>query len=397
MAQRQPEKKITHLPPVEARVSPHAASRARPRRRHWGLVFGLLIVVVAPVVAVSGYLLHVAKPQYASEAGFVVRQAEMGSASQMLGGLSQMLGQNSGGHSDLLFEFIQSPDIVQRIQDQIDLVAHYSADWPQDPVFAVPPDVLIEDLVAFWHRMVRITYDRASGVIRVQVRARDPETARAITTEIVHQSESMINTLNAKAREDSMTSAEADLLSSAADLRQAREALLVFQARTQILDPIADIQGRMGVMANLQDQLAQSIVDFDFLTQTAAINDPRLRKAEQRIAALEDRIMQERQNFASRDVTGENTDYPTLLSQYEAMRVDVEFASEAYRAALAALGVARAQAARQQLYLAVFVQPTLAQQSLYPKAPQTIALTAFFALMLWSVLALVYYSLRDRS
>ena len=396
MAQQQTDKKITHLPPIEVRVSDRVSSRARPRMRHWGGLFGLLIVVVVPVLVVAGYLLHFAKPQYASEAGFVVRQAETGSASQMLGGLSQMLGQNSAGHSDLLFEFIQSPDIVQRIQDRFDLVAHYSADWPEDPVFSIPPDVLIEDLVAFWHRMVRITYDKSSGVIRVQVRARDPVAARAITTEIVHQSEAMINTLNAKAREDSMTNAEADLLSAAAGLRQAREALLVFQARTQILDPIADIQGRMGVMANLQEQLAQSIVDFDFLTQTAAVNDPRLRKTEQRIAAIEDRIVQERQNFASRNVTGENTDYPTLLSQYEAMRVDVEFAAEAYRAALAALGVARTQAARQQLYLAIFVQPTLAQQALYPKVAQLIALTAFFALMLWSVLALVYYSLRDR-
>ncbi len=396
MAQQKPDPKITRLPPIESRLPERSARRARMRRRHWGLLAGLFVMVGLPVLVVAGYLTQVARPQYASETGFVIRQEEAGSASQMLGGLSQMLGQSVSGNSDLLFEFLQSQEIVQLVQGEIDLVAHYSAGWPDDPLFSIPPDVLIEDLAAFWKRMVRLTYDRATGVITLQVRARDPQTARAITAAMVQHSENVINDLNATARRDSMANAQADLDEAVAQLRAAREAMLAFQARTMILDPIADIKGRMGVLDNLQQQLAQAFVDFDLLTQTAAETDPRVRQLDRRILAIEERIAQERTSFSAQNVTVDNTDYPTLLAEYEGLRADMDFAAETYRAALAAHGLARTRAARQQLYLATFLRPTLPQQALYPQTGLLIALTGFFAFMLWAVLALVYYSLRDR-
>lgn len=372
------------------------AEKAKMRRRHYGLLLSLCLVVAAPVVMVALYLVIFAKPQYASEVGFVVRQEEAGSASQVLGGLGQVLGTQTAGNSDLLFEFIQSQDIVQRISNEFDLVAHYSQTWPWDPVFSVWPSATIEELRSFWQRMVRITYDKSSGIILVEVRARSPEAAREIASEIVRQSELMINTLNATARRDSMTNAELDLEEALSQLRSAREQLIAFQARTQIIDPQADIQGRMGVLSNFQQQLAQALVDFDLLAQTTEASDPRVRQLERRIVAIEDRIAQERQSFAAGNVTVDNTDYPTLLAQYEGLRVDLMFAEESYRAALTARTQARTNAERQQLYLATFITPTLAQKSEYPQQPLLISLTAFFTLLFWAVLALVYYSLRDR-
>jgi capsular polysaccharide transport system permease protein len=381
---------------ADARLAGRTAEKAKFRRRHFGLLLSLCLVVAAPVVTVGLYLMIFAKPQYASEVGFVIRQEETGSASQMLGGLSQVLGTQTAGNSDLLFEFIQSQDMVQRISNQFDLIEHYAQEWPMDPVFSIWPSATIEELRSFWQRMVRITYDKSSGIILVEVRARSPEAAREIANEIVRQSELMINTLNATARRDSMSNAELDLEVALSQLRTAREQLIAFQARTQIIDPQADIQGRMGVLGNFQQQLAQALVDFDLLTQTADASDPRIRQLERRIAAIENRIAQERQSFAAQNVTVDNTDYPTLLAQYEGLRVDLLFAEESYRAALTARTQARTNAERQQLYLATFIAPTLAQKSEYPQQPLLISLTAFFALLFWSVLALVYYSLRDR-
>lgn len=374
----------------------NTADKAKLQPRHYGIFLSLCLVVAVPVLVVALYLTVFAKPQYASEVGFVVRQEETGSASQMLGGLGQVLGTQTAGNSDLLFEFIQSQDIVQRIDNDFDLISHYSQTWPWDPVFSVWPSATVEELHNFWQRMVRITYDKSSGIILVEVRARSPEAAREIASEIVRQSELMINTLNAAARRDSLLNADIDLDAALSQLRSAREQLIEFQARTQIIDPQADMQGRMGVLGNFQQQLAQALVDFDLLTQTADSTDPRVRQLERRIAAIEDRIAQERQSFAAQNVTVENTDYPTLLAQYEGLRVDLLFAEESYRSALTARTLARTNAERQQLYLATFIAPTLAQKSEYPQQPLLISLTAFFALLLWSALALVYYSLRDR-
>ena len=370
--------------------------KAKVRPRHYGLLLSLLFLVFTPVCVVALYLLIFAKPQYASNVGFVIRQEETESAGQMLGGLGQLLGAQTAGNSDLLFEFIQSQDIVQRIDNDFDLIGHYSQDWPQDPIFSVWPTATIEELLDFWRRMVRITYDKSSGMILVEVRARSPEAAQNIAAEVVRQSELMINTLNAAARKDTLANAEIDLNAALSQLRTAREHLIEFQARTQIIDPQADMQGRMGVLSNFQQQLAQALVDLDLLADTVNGKDPRVQQLEARIEVIKERIAQERQNFAAQNVTVENTNYPTLLAQYEGIRVDLMFAEENYRSALAARTMARTNAERQQLYLATFIKPTLAQKSEYPQSFLLIGLTAFFALMMWSAFALVYYSLRDR-
>ena len=62
----------------------------------------------------------------------------------------------------------------------------------------------------------------------------------------------------------------------------------------------------------------------------------------------------------------------------------------------AARDAAFAEAQRQSRYLAMHVEPTLAETAEYPKRFQLLALLAGLAFVFWSILALIYYSLRDR-
>lgn len=379
-----------------ARLIEQTSTHARFRTRHRVLLFSFFLCVLIPAAITAGYMLILAQPQYASQSGFVVRQDDSSSAGQLVGGLSQMIGSAGAANSDLLYKFIQSEAIVRRIQSSLDLRQHYAQSWPRDFVFSIPSDVTTENLVKFWRRMVRLDYDTASGILVVDVRARDPETAQAISRLIIAESEAMINTLNAAARRDSVANAEADLVAAREELRAAREALVAFQARTQILDPQADIQGRMGVLASLQQQLAQNLVEYDLLLQNSLSSDPRLQQLSRRISVIEDRIVRERASSAGQDVTADNTDYPTLLAQFEGLSVDVAYSEEIYRAALTALSQARAAAERQQLFVATFIEPSRPEIATHPRAVLLTALTCFFSLMFWAVGLLVYYSLRDR-
>ena len=375
---------------------PPVASPVFVRKRHWGLLFSFLLLVVSPVVVSGYYLIIMAQDQFASTTGFTVRSEETNSAAELLGGITQIVGSSNGGNSEVLFEFIQSQQIVKRIDGKIGLFEHYSADWENDPVFSLWPAASVEDLLWFWKRMVRITYDKGSGLLMVEVRARDPETAQTIAALIVKESEAMINTLNETARRDSMATAQLELDEALRRLVAAREALAGFRARTQILDPLADIQGRMGVLNSLQQQLAQVLIDHDLLVQSTTSTDPRVVQARQKIDAIEARIAEERQDFAAKNVTVDNTDYPALLTQYEGLQVEREFGEQTYRAALTAMDAARANAERQHLYLGTFVSPTFAERAEYPRRVLLLALSAFFALATWAIFALVYYSLRDR-
>lgn len=383
--------------PEVIEVRPVAAP-ARMKRRHWGLVLTFILMVLAPLGGLIFYLWFIAHEQFASTTAFTVRQEEAAAATDLLGGLSQFAGTSANTDGDILYEFMQSQGLVESIDQKLDLRAHYSKQWSEDWLFSLWPDASIEDLVWFWPRVVRIAYDQSTGLIEVRVLAFDAEYARSLAQEIVFESQRMINQLNAQAREDAMKYAIADADEALARLKRAREALMQFRTRTQIVDPAADIQSRLGVMANLQQQLATALIEYDLLLHTASANDPRVTKAERMIEVIQQRIAIERQTF-----TGSNTDtgavgedYPTLIAEFESLMVDREFAEETYRAALTALDVARAEAARQSRYLATYIQPTLATESKFPARYVLTGLAALFLLLIWSILSLVYYSLRDR-
>lgn len=380
------------------RIKPMAGP-ARMRKRHGRLLYSFLGLVLAPFVLAVFYLVVIADDQYSSTTGFAVRTEEGSAASELLGGLSQLAGGSASADSDILYEFIQSLEIVNDVDAALDLRAHYASHWGSDPVFALWPEASAEDLLWYWQRIVRIAYDQSTGLMEVRVLSYDNEMSQAIAHEIVTQSQEMINELNDQARADALRYAQADLDEAVARLKTAREALTQFRSRTQIVDPEADLQGRMGVMNNLQQQLAESLIEHDLLLQTTSGTDPRLLQAQRRIEVIRERIRLERETFVSdnTDTGAVGEDYPRLIAEFEALSVDREYAEQTYRASLAALELARANVARQSRYLATYVRPSLAETSEYPRRFVLSGLVLLFLTLVWSILALVYYSIRDRS
>lgn len=383
----------------------HAASNqpmARPaqmRRRHWGLLSSFVLLVLAPLALSVFYLWAVAEDQYISTTGFTVRSQENSGANDLLGGLATFAGNTTASDSDILYEFIQSQEMVEAVDAAIDLRAHYSRHWPDDWAFSIWPDASLEELIWYWHRIVGIAFDSGSGLIQVQAVGFDAETAQAITQAIVDTSQTRINALNEQAREDAMRYARIDLDESVEQLKAAREALTQFRTRTRIVDPEADIQGRMGVMNNLQQQLAEALIEHDLLQSRVGAEDPRIKQIMQRIGVIRTRIDSERQTFASNntDTGAVGEDYPSLISEFERLTVDRQYAEETYRAALTALEVARDDATRQSRYLATYIKPTQAEEAEYPQRYTLAGVIGIFLLLTWAIGALIFYSIRDRS
>lgn len=383
--------------PVAVEVRPVAIA-ATMRRRHWGIALSFVTLVLVPVVVTMFYLWVIAADQYSSNTGFTVRSEERGAATDLLGGLASFGAGATNSDVDVLYEFIQSQEIVEKIDAKLDLRSLYSVYWPRDPVVALSPKASIEDLHAYWERVVRISFDGSNGLIDLEVLAFRPEDAKRIAEEIVAQSQEMINQLNETARADALRYAQADLDQAIQRIKDARGALTGFRTRTQIVDPQTDIETRLGVLQNLQQQLAEALVEADILEQTTTQNDPRLIQTRQKIAVIRSRIAYERRTFANaeEEVGSLGEDYPTLIAEYESLSVDLDFAEEAYRAALTAMDVAKSNALRQSRYLATYVNPTRSQSSEYPRRFVISGLTALLLFMLWGMAALVFYSLRDR-
>ena len=370
------------------------ASVARVKRRHWALAASFVIMVLVPIGISAAYLWNRAADQYISRVGFSVRTEEASSAIELLGGITSLSG-SSSSDTDILYQFLQSQELVRRIDNQLDLRGIWSrVDPEQDPYFAFRPPGTIEDLVEHWSRKVRIYYDSGTGLIDLDVLAFDPMEARAIAQAIFEESNAMINQLSAVAREDAISYARDELEQAQARLTDARVALAEWRNQNQTVDPTDDTQGQMGLVTNLQAQLAEALIEFDILRDTTRENDPRITQAERRIAVIEERIAAERSVLGTNSSTG--IAFADLVGEYERLAVDQEFAEQAYTTSLAAFDGARNEARRQSRYLAAHVRPTLAEASEYPDRPTILITISLLLFLLWSVLALVAYSLRDR-
>ncbi len=394
-----PSGKTRRAPIAPVLVRPMARA-ARRKRRHTFVLLSFLILVLAPVAGVTWYINARAVDQFASTAGFTVRQEDDSAPMAALSGLAQFAGAPSIAgalDADILYEFIQSQSLVSRINADLDLRGHFTGPHDQDPVFALTPGGTIEDLYRYWGRVVQIDYDSTTGLIGLEVRAFDSGFAKTIAERILEESQTLVNDLNAQARSDMLRSAEQDVTASLERLRAARQALVTFRTRTQIVDPESDIQTRMGVQNSLQQQLAQALIDHDLLAHSARADDSRLVQARLRIDAIRDRLAEERSSFSSGESYDGVESYPNLIAEYESLAVDREFAEETYRGALAQKELAVANVTRKTRYLATYVRPTMAETALYPQRVQVVFMTLLFSLLFWALVTLVYYSVRDRS
>jgi capsular polysaccharide transport system permease protein len=381
-------------PRPAARVAPPVRP-ARIKRRHRAVGATFVLAVVVPALVSAWYLWGIADDQYASTVAFSVRKEEVGSAIELLGGITELSG-SSSSDTDILYEFIQSQKLVSEIDTEIDLRAMWSKP-DYDPAFAYDPAGTIEDLVDQWERMVRIYYDSATGLIEVRTLAFAPQDATAIATVLYQRSTAMINALNAVAREDSIRYARDELDTAVERLKAARSAITAFRNRTQIVDPSVDLQSQAGLLGNLEAQLAAALIEVDVLKETTRDSDPRMEQATRRVRVIENRIQSERQKMGIGTGVEQGQVFADLVGEYERLQVDLQFAEQSYTAALATYDGAQAEARRQSRYLAAHILPTDAEKSQYPQRWTILGVITLFAFLLWAISVLVAFSLKDRS
>ena len=393
-AEEKPKPKPKPAPKPKTPVPP-VAGPAHMKKRHYGLMASFILLVLVPMACVGSYLALFAKDQYVSEVGFTVQREEAPLVSNLISSLGQV-SSSSSTDSDILFEFVRSQELVQRIDAQIDLRNLYATISEIDPVFGLHEGANIEELVDYWQRMVKVSYAPGTGLLELEVRAFDPDTANRIATLIFSESSEMINQLSSIARDDATRYAREDLTKAENDLKEMREMLTRFRLRTQIVDPQAAIQGQMGLLNSLQRQLGEALIELDLLGANVREGDPRLAQINSRIAAIQARIQQERQQFGQDGNVADGQNYATVVAEFERLIVEREFAEQKYASALANFDRAITEAQRQSRYLAAYVGPTLAESAEHPRRFLLFSLFAFFSVIGWAILALIFYSLRDR-
>lgn len=393
---------------TKMKVAP-PVGKATPKWRHRAIVLTFVAIVVLPVTLVALYLTLRAHDRYVSHVAFSVRSENTSSAMEMLGEIAEISG-SSSSDTDILYNFIKSEEMVRALDAKLDLRAMWSkpgSRWwhiGEDPYYAYHPPGTIEDLTHYWGRMVKVYSDSGTGLLDVEAQAFSPEEANALTNAIFDESSEMINRLSQIAREDKIGYARTELEAAVERLKSSRSALTQFRNDNQIVDPQSLIEGQVGLLSSLQGQLAQSLIELDTLRQITRENDPRMIETERRVEVISTRITAERKKLGlsgpvSQDSDSEapkETNYANIVGDYERLAVDQQFAEQSYMAALTAYDTAQAEAIRQSRYLAAHIRPSMPERSTQPDSGLLLSLLALILSMVWILLVLVGYALRDR-
>tara|TARA_R110000751_G_scaffold12896_4_gene44114 strand:- start:5089 stop:6720 length:1632 start_codon:yes stop_codon:yes gene_type:complete len=386
--------------------SEQIARRAR-RRRIWSRVWlwlSFLVMVAAPSGTAGWYLNTVAADQYASQVSFAVRSLEGGLPSP----LTEFFGggaDSTAGDSEMLFEYLQSQPLVERVQNDVDLVALYNrpeGDW----LFSMGQDRTIEEMVDYWNRAVTVSYDTGAGIIYVEARAFRAEDAQDVATSVLEASYDLINSLSTDARQDAVQYAEADLTQAEDRIRRTRLALQEFRSSQGTADISSDITQQMALISQLRSARSQAQADYDSRKDMLGADSPTLSALRRRLASLDAQIAEEEARIAdapslpgevSTAIPGARPTLAEAAGEQERLQVELELATNMYTAAQSSLEAAKAEARRTQRYLATHIQPTLAQEAAYPRRIVW-TLAVFVGLLLtWSIALLVVGSIRDRN
>ncbi|MDF2233865.1 hypothetical protein P2H44_14990 [Albimonas sp. CAU 1670] len=386
-------------------VQSEAIARRARRRRIWSRIWlwlSFLALVAAPSGVAGWYLNTVAADQYASQVSFAVRSLDGGLPSpltEFLGGASD----STAGDSEMLFEYLQSQPLVEKVQSEVDLVELYNrpeADW----LFSMGRDRTIEEMVEYWNRAVTVSYDTGAGIIYVEARAFRAEDAQDVAEAVLSASDTLINGLSTGARQDAVRYAQRDLEEAEERIRRTRLALQEFRSAQGTADIGSDITQQMALISQLRSARSEAVAEFDSRKDLLGANSPTLSALRRRIESLDAQIAAEEARIASAPTADGSPALPSArptlaeaAGEQERLQVELELATNMYTAAQASLEAARAEARRTQRYLATHIHPTLAQEAEYPRRITWTVAVFVGLLLVWSILLLIVGSIRDRN
>jgi capsular polysaccharide transport system permease protein len=337
------------------------SSHAAPARRRGGALGGFLLLVLLPTLGFGAWQIHGAADQYAVEIRFAVRPADPARATLPSGMIAGMAAGNTDAYA--VVQHLQSRAAILAVARHADvrgILGREQADW----LAWLDPAAPLETALHAWRRQVRPYFDRASGIVSVELRAFSAPDALALAQAVERAAEELVNAMSAHSRREVMEAAERDVASAEARFAAARAAVQAFRDRQQVVDPRRSADAYSQHLIRLQSELIAMTSQLATLRgvmsdSASAIMHLRgnIRAAEEQIAAVQSRLTVAEPGGAA---------LSTSIGGFEAIETEAIFAQRAYEAAMGALERARAEAQRQQVYLAPVVRPVAPEHAVYP-------------------------------
>lgn len=352
-----------------------------------------LATVVAPTLIAVAYFGLLASDVYVSESKFVIRSPDRPSTSP-LGLILQGAGfSRAQDDSYTVQDFVLSRDALKSINEVLDLGTVFTR--PEIDFFnrfaAIDGDTSFEALHRYYEKKINILHDATSSISTLTVRAYTAEDALAINKKLLELSESLINRINDRGRQDLIKSAALEVEEASGKARAAAYAVLQFRNTRSVVDPERQASLQLQQITKLQDELLAAKLQLNQLKVQTPDNS-QIRSLQSRVVMLEQEVAKE-----STKVTGNDRSLANKASEYQRLSLDREFAEKQLASAMTSLEGARNEARRKQVYLERIVQPNMPDHALEPKRFKSILATLLTGLVAWGILSLLLAGVREHN
>lgn len=365
----------------------------RRRRKGLGTLAKLFLFVLLPTMLVAGFLYTQSSAFYRSDSSFSVKSAEAGPT-----GGGGLLGSLMGGgviYDPIAVQsFITSRDVLKRLDAEHAWIAHF-----QDPALDVyhrlDSTATFEEAYSHYKRFVWASFDPSEGIIKMSLVAATPEDARRFSLALIGYAEEMVDKLSSRIRKDALTESEAYFKGAQDNLREAQLALAEAQKLSEVFSVETEVTALRSLIGQLESQREQDRSRLASLLRVTGDDDPRVTRVRGKIASLDKQINDIRAKIVGDDTGG--TTLADVNAKRMAAQLDLETKTAIFTSALQRFELAKAEADRQQRYLAIVSSPSMPDRSNYPKKLELTALAFLCFLGFYIISSLTISLIREQA
>lgn len=367
------------------------SSGYRLAKHSWkqSLKLGSFMWVVALFAIAVVYFCLIASDRYVSRAELVVKQADQ---IKMLPDALSMLGIGGSNHEDILLiqDYLNSPDLIGKLDKELGLKAHYQS-HNVDFFSRLSDNVSREEFIQYYRNHLTLRLDDISGVLTIEFQAFDPAYGKRVVDLMLKESEGFINKLGHQVALEQLAFVEKEVNRAYQRVQDEKAKVLDFQNTHHLLSPESTSTARLGVVSQIEGQLAQQQAQLKQLQSYMRETAPAVISVQARVDALNKQLEQEKSRLTGVDKDAMNE----VTARYMDVQTQAALAADLYKSGLISLEQARVEAYRKLKHLLVVSQPTLAEDAEYPRRLYNLATIGVLLCLLYGLVVMGLATLRE--
>ncbi|MDN7970525.1 ABC transporter permease [Burkholderia multivorans] len=360
------------------------------------LLWGMVII---PAILATAYFGVLAEDRYVSSTEVVVHKVSSesgGSGGAQMQGLAVLMGgvgitDSTSAETLYVREFVVSQDMLNILQEKLHWSQHYAGRF-RDMWYYLPTNASKEVLLKYYQRMVKAQFDMTTGLLTIEVQSFDREFADKTLSVIISESDRFVNEISHRLAREKVNFAESELERARINYEAKREALLQFQGANNVLDARQSALARNDVITSLQAELTKESASLRSMRASLSEDSPQVRQQKIRIDAIQAQIVAENQKLIAKN---SNNKMNVAASRFEGLELEAGIAEDSYKASVASLESARIEAARKLRSLVVVVNPNMPDEALFPRRLYSLFTTLVILLLVYGITLFVIATIND--